>query len=113
MANRKRSIQMKFYVTAEEKRLIAVDVILANAVKPLHGIVPVLRQQQHEGQQPLRFQGQRPVPQVVVGHDRVISGFFDAENCRICRILSLVLKSIDVAAKSPCPASRTLPARHR
>ena len=87
----------------------AVDAVLADAGKPLHGVVPVLWQRQHEGQQPLRFQGQRPVPQVVVGHDRVISGLFDAENCHIRRLLSLFLKSVDFDAKSPCPASRTLP----
>ena len=79
----------------------AVDAVLADAGKPLHGVVPVLRQRQHEGQQPLRFQGQRPVPQVVVGHDRVISGLFDAENCHIRRLLSLVLKSVDFGAKKP------------
>ena len=45
----------------------------------------------------------------LVGHDRVISGLFDAENCHIRRLLSLVLKSVDFGAKSPCPASRTLP----
>ena len=44
----------------------AVDAVLADAGKPLHGVVPVLRQRQHEGQQSLRFQGQRPVPQAVV-----------------------------------------------
>ena len=79
----------------------AVDAALADAGKPLHGVVPVLWQRQHEGQQPLRFQGQRPVPQVVVGHDRVISGLFDAENCHIRRLLSLVLKSVDFGAKKP------------
>ncbi len=87
----------------------AVDTVLADAGKPLHGVVPVLRQRQHEGQQPLRFQRQRHIPQMVVGHDRVISGLFDAENCHIRRLLSLVLKSVDFDAKSPCPASRTLP----
>jgi hypothetical protein len=33
--------------------------------------------------------------------NQLISGLFDAENCHIRRLLSLVLKSVDFGAKKP------------
>lgn len=44
----------------------AVHAILADTGKALHGVVPILRQRQHKGEQALRFQGKVGVPQMVV-----------------------------------------------
>ena len=57
----------------------AVHAVLTDTGQPSGGIVPILRQGEHERQQPLGLQGQCLVPQMVVGHNGVISGLFDAE----------------------------------
>ena len=43
-----------------------VNAVLADTGKALHGVVPIFRQRQHEGEQALRFQGKVCVPQMVV-----------------------------------------------
>ena len=43
------------------------------------GVVLALRQRQHHGEQPFRFQRQPRVAQVVVCHHRVIAGFLNAK----------------------------------
>ena len=57
----------------------AVRTLLADFRKPPGGVVPVLRQGQHHGEQPFGFEGQPRVAQVVVGHHRVVAGFLNAK----------------------------------
>ena len=57
----------------------AVRSFFADFRKAPGGVVPVLRQGQHHGEQPFGFQGQTRVAQVVVGHHRVIAGFLNAK----------------------------------
>ena len=57
----------------------AVRALLADFGQAPGGVVPVLRQGQHHGEQPFGFQRQPRIPQVVVGHHRVVSGFFNAK----------------------------------
>ena len=57
----------------------AVHSIPAYPGKSFGGVVPILRQGQHEGQQPLRFQRQCRVPQMMVCHHRVVAGFLNAK----------------------------------
>ena len=57
----------------------SVDTFPVDVGQPCKGIVPILRQGQHEGQQPLRFQRQRRVPQMMVCHHRVVTGFLNAK----------------------------------
>ena len=64
---------MKSYVTVEEKRLIAVHAVLADAVKPLHGIVPVLRPSKAKRPSPPRnlFPYKPSAHLPLAGHDLV------------------------------------------
>ena len=57
----------------------AVRALLADFGQPPGGVVPVLRQGQHHGEQPFGFQRQPRVAQVVVGHHRVVAGFLNAK----------------------------------
>ena len=57
----------------------AVRALLADLRQAPGGVVPVLRQGQHHGEQPFGFQRQPRIPQVVVGHHRVIAGFLNAK----------------------------------
>ena len=57
----------------------AVRSLFADFRKAPGGVVPVLRQGQHHGEQPFGFQGQPRVAQVVVRHHRVIAGFLNAK----------------------------------
>ena len=57
----------------------AVRILLADFRKASGGVVPVLRQGQHHGEQPFGFQRQPCVAQVVVGHHRVVAGFLNAK----------------------------------
>ena len=59
----------------------AVRALLADFCKASGGVVPVLRQGQHHGEQPFGFQRQPRVAQVVVGHHRVVAGFLNVEYC--------------------------------
>ena len=43
-----------------------VHPVLADTGKPLHRVIPFLRQGKHKGEKSLCFQGQRHIPQVVV-----------------------------------------------
>lgn len=52
---------------------------LADFRQASSGVVPVLRQVQHHGEQPFGFQRQPCVAQVVVGHYRVVAGFLNAK----------------------------------
>ena len=52
-----------------------VHTIFTDAGQPSGGIVPILWQGEHKRQQTLCLQGQRFVPQMVVGHNGVIPGF--------------------------------------
>ena len=57
----------------------AVRALFADFGQASGGVVPVLRQGQHHGEQPFGFQGQPRIPQVVVGHHRVVAGFLNAK----------------------------------
>ena len=86
-----------------------VNAILADPGQPLGGIVPLLQQGEHEGEKALRFQRERFVPQVMVGHHRVIAGFLNAEYRHTGLLLSSVLKSVRFGGFAPLyhrPASR-------
>ena len=65
------------------------------------GIVPLLRQGEHEGEKALRFQRERLVPQVMVGHHRVVAGFLNAEYRHVGYLLPLVLKSARFGGFAP------------
>ena len=78
-----------------------VNAILADPGQPLGGIVPLLRQGEHEGEKALRFQRERLVPQVMVGHHRVIAGFLNAEYRHVGYLLPLVLKSARFGGFAP------------
>ena len=56
-----------------------VRALLADVRQAPGGVIPVLRQRQHHGEQPFGFQGQPCIPQVVVGHHRVVAGFLNAK----------------------------------
>lgn len=58
-----------------------VYTILADAGKPLCGIIPIFWQGQHERKQTFCFQGKLPVTQMMVCHDGVISGFVYTKYC--------------------------------
>ena len=68
----------------------AVHPVLADAGKPLGGVVPALRQREHQGQQPLGFEGEGCIPQMVICHHGVVFGFVDTKYCHSV-ILQLVL----------------------
>ena len=57
----------------------AVPAFLADFGQASGGVVPVLRQGQHHGEQPFGFQRQSRIAQVVVGHHRVVTGFLNAK----------------------------------
>ena len=57
----------------------AVRALLADFGQASGGVVPVLRQGQHHGEQPFGFQRQSRIAQVVVGHHRVVTGFLNAK----------------------------------
>ncbi len=57
----------------------AVRALFADFRKAPGGVVPILRQGQHHGEQPFGFQRQPRISQVVVGHHRVVAGFFNAK----------------------------------
>ena len=57
----------------------AVRAPLADFGQAPGGVVPVLRQRQHHGEQPFGFQRQPCVAQVVVGHHGVVTGFLNAK----------------------------------
>ena len=78
-----------------------VNAILADPGQPLGGIVPPLQQGEHEGEKALRFQRERLVPQVMVGHHRVIAGFLNAEYRHIGYLLPSVLKSVRFGGVAP------------
>ena len=79
----------------------AVNAIFADPSQPLGGIVPLLRQGEHEGEKALRFQRKRLVPQVMVGHHRVVAGFLNAEYRHVGYLLPLVLKSVRFGGFAP------------
>ena len=56
-----------------------VRALLADFRQAPGGVIPVLRQRQHHGEQPFGFQRQPRVAQVVVGHHRVVAGFLNAK----------------------------------
>ena len=78
-----------------------VNAILADPGQPLGGIVPPLRQGEHEGEKALRFQRERLVPQVMVGHHRVIAGFLNAEYRHVGYLLPSILKSVRFGGFAP------------
>ena len=82
-------------------RADAVRTLLADLRKAPGGVVPVLWQGQHHGEQPLGFQRQARIPQVMVGHHRVIAGFLNAEYRHIGYLLPSVLKSVRFGGFSP------------
>ena len=56
-----------------------VRALLADFRQAPGGVIPVLRQRQHHGEQPFGFQGQPRIAQVVVRHHRVVAGFLNAK----------------------------------
>ena len=46
-------------------------------------IVPIIRQGQHQRQQPLCLQRQRHIPKMMIGHDRKIFCLFNSEHCHL------------------------------
>ena len=60
-----------------------VDLLPVDKGQAFQRKVPILRQGQHLRQQPLGFQGQVLVPQVVVGHHRVAPVFLHSKNCHL------------------------------
>ena len=57
-----------------------VHALLADFRKATGGIVPVIRQGQHHGKQPLGLQGQFMVPQVMIAHYRIVAGSFNPKD---------------------------------
>lgn len=57
----------------------AVRALLTDFGQAPGGVVPVLRQGQHHGEQPFGFQRQPRVAQVVVRHHRVVAGFLNTK----------------------------------
>lgn len=57
----------------------AVRTLLADFGQASGDVVPVLWQGQHHGEQPFGFQRQPRIPQVVVGHYRIVAVFFNAK----------------------------------
>ena len=86
-----------------------VNAILADPGQPLGGIVPLLRQREHEREKALRFQRERFVPQVMVGHHRVIAGFLNAEYRHVGYLLPSVLKSVHFGGFAPLYHRPALP----
>ena len=60
-----------------------VDLLPVDKGQAFQRKIPILRQGQHLRQQPLGFQGQVLVPQVVVGHHRVAPVFLHSKNCHL------------------------------
>lgn len=78
-----------------------VYTILADAGKPLCGIIPIFWQGQHERKQTFCFQGKLPVTQMMVCHDGVISGFVYTKYCDSSS--PLFAGGIRRGRISPCP----------
>ena len=57
-----------------------VHALLADFRKATGGIVPVIRQGQHHGKQPLGLQRQFMVPQVMIVHYRIVAGSFNPKD---------------------------------
>lgn len=57
----------------------AVRALLTDFRQAPGGVVPVLRQGQHHGEQPFGFEGQPRVAQMVVGHYRIVAGFLNTK----------------------------------
>ena len=57
--------------------------IFADMGQPFRRIVPIIRQGQHQRQQPLCLQRQRHIPKMVIGHDRKIFCLFNSEHCHL------------------------------
>ena len=57
--------------------------IFTDMGQPLSRIVPIIRQGQHQRQQPLCLQRQRHIPKMVIGHDRKIFCLFNSEHCHL------------------------------
>ena len=53
--------------------------LLVDVSEARKGVVPFLRQGKHLGQQPLGFQGQVLIPQMIIAHDGEILCFFYAK----------------------------------
>lgn len=82
----------------------AVRALLADFRQAPGGVVPVLRQGQHHGEQPFGFEGQPRVAQMVVGHYRVVTGFLNAKyryGITSLRRLGKVLVLGEKAASTP------------
>ena len=66
-----------------DRRPDRVDLLPVDKGQAFQRKIPILRQGQHLRQQPLGFQGQVLVPQVVVGHHRVAPVFLHSKNCHL------------------------------
>ena len=82
----------------------AVRILLADFRKASGGVVPVLRQGQHHGEQPFGFQRQPCVAQVVVGHHRVVADFLNAKYRHVITSFRRFEKVFIFGEKQPlCP----------
>ena len=66
-----------------------VDALFVDLRETLQRVVPVIWQRQHLREQPLGFERQRMVAEMVVGHDRVTFVFLDTEYRHFCDLLRL------------------------
>lgn len=73
-----------------------VPALAVDPGQPGQGVVPVLRETEHLGQQSLGFQGQGFVPQVMVAHDGIIPGALHTKNGHMGVLL---LCSLPIARK--------------
>jgi len=63
-----------------ERAADAVNAFLADGGKSPRGIIPVIRERKYQGQQPLCFERQPLILQVMVGHDGVVMRLVYSKN---------------------------------
>ncbi len=66
-----------------QRRTDAVHTFPTDRRKTSGGVIPLVRERQHHGQQPFGFQSQRSIFQVMVRHDRIITGLFNTKNSHL------------------------------
>ena len=91
----------------------AIRTFLADFRQTSGGVVPILRQGQHHGEQPFGFQRQPRVAQVVVGHHGVVAGFLNAKYCHHitsfrCFEKVFVFREKTVSTSPGCPGGENL-----
>ena len=66
-----------------------INALFVDLRETLQRVVSVIWQRQHLREQPLGFERQRMVAEMVVGHDRVTFGLFNTEYRHFCDLLRL------------------------